>query len=107
RRLRFIAEESTNSFVHRLAETNGLDPRELLSMLGASDAVVPEPEFSEVHLNVAARGRLAALAGCRTDVLEHVLPTLRAHPVPDPDGAPARWDVPNPWEPAGDCLVRV
>jgi len=107
RRLRFIAEESTNSFVHRLAETNGLDPRELLSMLGAGDALVPEPEFSEVHLNVAAHGRLAALAGCRTDVLEHVLPTLRAHPLPDPDGAPPRWDVPNPWEPVGDCLVRV
>ncbi|WP_165939151.1 TniQ family protein [Streptomyces sp. BK205] len=107
RRLRFIAEESTNSFVHRLAETNGLNPRELLAMLGEGDALVPEPEFSEVHLNVAAGGRLAALAGCTTDVLAHVLPTLRAHPLPDPDGAPPRWDVPNPWEPVDDCLVRV
>ncbi|MEU2955932.1 TniQ family protein [Streptomyces xanthochromogenes] len=107
RRLRFIAEESTNSFVHRLAETNGLSPRELLSMLGAGDAFLPEPEFSEVHLNEAARGRLAALAGCRTDVLEHVLPTLRAHPLRDLEGAPPRWDVPNPWEPADTCLVRV
>lgn len=107
RRLRFIAEESTNSFVHRLAETNGLDPRELLSMLGAGDSPLPEPEFSEVHLNSAAHNRLAALAGCCTDVLEYVLPTLRAHPLPDPAGAPPRWDVPNPWEPADDCLVRV
>ncbi|MHB6903990.1 TniQ family protein [Streptomyces sp. DB-54] len=107
RRLRFIAEESTNSFVHRLAETNGLDPRELLSMVGAGDPPVPEPEFSEVHLNVAARNRLAALAGCRTEVLEYVLPTLRVHPLPDPAGAPPRWDAPNPWEPVDDCLVRV
>ncbi|OIJ63254.1 TniQ family protein [Streptomyces mangrovisoli] len=105
--MRFIAQESTNSFVHRLAETNGLDPRDLLSMAGAGDCLLPEPQFSEVHLNAAAHGRLAALAGCRTDVLEHVLPTLRAHPLPDPAGASARWDVPNPWEPADDCLVRV
>ncbi|MFJ3421918.1 TniQ family protein [Streptomyces sp. NPDC086082] len=107
RRVRFLAEESTNSFVHRLAETNGLGPQDLLSMLGAGDAPVPEPQFSEVHLNAAAHGRLAALAGCRTGVLEYVLPTLRRHPLPDPDGAPPRWDVPNPWEPAEDCLVRV
>ncbi|MEU0786823.1 TniQ family protein [Streptomyces sp. NPDC006173] len=107
RRVRFIAEESTNSFVCRLAETNGLGTRELLSMVGAGTASVPEPQFSEVHLNVAAQGRLAVLAGCSTDVLEHVLPTLRGHPLSDLSGAPPRWDVPNPWEPAEDCLVRV
>ncbi|MGQ4374795.1 TniQ family protein [Streptomyces sp. SAS_267] len=107
RRLRFIAEESTNSFVHRLAETNGLAPGELLSMLGTGDSLVPEPEFSEVHLNMAAHRRLASLAGCRTDVLVHVLPTLRMHPLPDPAGAPPRWDVPNPWEPADDFLLRM
>ncbi|MCQ9178643.1 TniQ family protein [Streptomyces sp. IBSBF 2953] len=107
RQLRFIAEESTNSFVHRLAETNGLDPRELLSMLGAGDSPVPEPQFSEVHLNVASHHRLAVLSGCHADVLEHVLPTLRVHPLPDPASAPPRWDAPNLWEPADDCLVRV
>ncbi|MCZ4120252.1 TniQ family protein [Streptomyces sp. H39-S7] len=104
RRVRLIAQESTGSFVSRLAAAHGMSCGELLDVVGAG-TVAMEPQFTELYLNAAALERLADVSGHSRDVLQHTLPSLGAHRLLPDDGGP-RWTWPQ-WQARGVFLVRA
>ncbi|MFE5301287.1 TniQ family protein [Streptomyces sp. NPDC056632] len=105
-RVRFLAGESTGSYVTRLAARNGLTVDRLLDSVGEGlSAAEVDPRYTELYVNRAARERLAALAGRLVEELVRALPSLdEEHLLPDgKSGQPSwRW----PWEPSGGYLVR-
>jgi len=102
RQVRFVAQESTGSFVRRLAVENGWSAQEMWAQLGDGERLF-EPEHSEGYLNAAALGRLAALTGRSEAELQWALPNLRPHRLLDAAGGPA-WTW--PWYATHGFLVR-
>ncbi|MBT2529935.1 TniQ family protein [Streptomyces sp. ISL-99] len=105
-KVRFLAGESTGSYMTRLATRNGLTASRLLDSLGEGQSAPDvDPRYTELYVNRAARGRLAALIGRPVGELTRALPsTSDEHLLPDnADGGPVwKW----PWVPHGGYLVR-
>ncbi|MFF9403657.1 TniQ family protein [Streptomyces sp. NPDC014744] len=104
--VRFLAGESTGSYVTRLATRNGLNVGQLLEQVGDGlSAAEVDPRYTELYVNRTARDRLAALAGRAVKEMVRALPsTGDAHLLDDGagDGPVWRW----PWTPQGGYLVR-
>jgi alpha-beta hydrolase superfamily lysophospholipase len=62
-RLRFLAGESTGSYVTRLAARNHLPVEGMLRSMGTGPMLPVEPQYTEMYLSRYARERLANLAG--------------------------------------------
>ncbi|OII69877.1 TniQ family protein [Streptomyces sp. CC77] len=105
-RLRFLAGESTGSYVTRLAARNGLAVGRLLDCVGEGlSAAEVDPRYTELYVNRAARERLSALAGRPVEELVRALPsTGEEHLLPDGRSGQPLWRW--PWEPHGGYLVR-
>ncbi|MFK4107120.1 TniQ family protein [Streptomyces sp. NPDC002176] len=105
-RPRFLAGESTGSYVTRLASRNGLAVGRLLDSVGKGrSAAEVDPRFTELYVSRGARARLAALTGRPVEELVRALPSLgEVHLLPDgKSGQPSwRWR----WETHGGYLVR-
>ncbi|MFF2601317.1 TniQ family protein [Streptomyces californicus] len=102
--VRFVAGESTGSYVTRLAARNGLTVRRLLDGLGEGrSAPDVDPRYTELYMNREARARLALLVARSVEELVRALPsTGEEHLLPDEGGPVWRW----PWAPHGGYLVR-
>jgi hypothetical protein len=105
--VRFLAGESTGSYLTRLAARNGLRAGQLLDSVGEGLSFGEvDPRFTELYLNRAARVRLAALTGREVEVLVRALPSLQdAYLLSDADASSRpvwKW----PWTPHGGYLVR-
>ncbi|WP_318205849.1 TniQ family protein [Streptomyces sp. SCL15-4] len=103
--VRFIAEESTGSYVTRLASRNGLTVGRLLDSVGEGrSAPEVDPRYTELYVNRAARDRLAALVARPVEELIRALPsTADEHLLTERNSGPVwRW----PWAPRGGFLVR-
>ncbi|WP_147408960.1 TniQ family protein [Kitasatospora xanthocidica] len=104
-RVRFVAFESTASYLWRLAAVNGRGADDLLGDIGdgGHGRKALAPHLAEVYLSRPALERLAVLAGCDPRVLQRALPNLR-----DPlllPGEDPRWQW--PWAPRAGSLVRA
>ncbi|MFE0824244.1 TniQ family protein [Streptomyces sp. NPDC058847] len=105
RQVRLIGDESTASFVTRLAALNRLPVEDLMDRVG--DGTRPMPvQSTEVYLNAPALQRLAALSGHGAALLQRALPHLRSHHLLA-DGPQPVWQWPQ-WRPKGPLfLVRA
>ncbi|MFF2308196.1 TniQ family protein [Streptomyces sp. NPDC058128] len=105
-RPRFLAGESTGSYVTRLASRNGLTVGQLLDSVGKGlSAAEVDPRYTELYVNRAARERLAALVGRPVEELVRALPSLgEEHLLSDGKSGQPLWRW--PWEPRGGYLVR-
>ncbi|WP_439678128.1 TniQ family protein [Embleya sp. MST-111070] len=103
--VRFVADESTGSFLSRFARANGRGVGDLLQDVGEGGIgrSPVEPCLAEVYLSRPALERLAVLTGRRAQVLQRALPNLR-DPLLLADEGP-RWHY--PWTPAAGSLVRA
>lgn len=104
--VRFVAGESTGSYVIRLAARNGLAVSQLLDSIGEGRSV-PEvdPRYTELYVNRAGRDRLAALVARPAEELTRALPSMGdEHLLPQDAGGGAVWKW--PWAPRGGYLVR-
>ncbi|WP_281290625.1 TniQ family protein [Embleya hyalina] len=101
--VRFVAEESTGSFLVRWAAANGRTLGDLLEDLGEGGQPPADPGSAEVYLSRPALAWLAAMTGRAVPVLRRALPGLRG-PLLLP-GEDARWHC--PWTPAAGVLVRA
>jgi len=105
-RVRFLAGESTGSYVTRLASRNGLAVSHLLESIGdGRSAPDVDPRYTELYVNRAGRGRLAALVGRPVEELIKALPSTGDEHLlaEEASGGPAwKW----PWAPHGGYLVR-
>ncbi|MEU0765031.1 TniQ family protein [Streptomyces microflavus] len=80
----WIRDETSASFLLRLAALNGFSFDELVRRLGAPGGLPePDPEVEEVWLGAAARERLAQLCGRRMASVEQALPSLGGSRVTD------------------------
>ncbi|MGX5397160.1 TniQ family protein [Streptomyces anulatus] len=105
RPVRLIADESTGSFVTRLAALNDMPVAELMERIGDGERPMPV-QSTEVYLNAPARERLAVLGGSSVSGLQRALPHLRDHYLLDGSAGPA-WQWPQ-WQPRGPLfLVRA
>ncbi|WP_407986259.1 TniQ family protein [Kitasatospora sp. CMC57] len=104
-RVRFVAYESTSSYLWRLAGANGRNPDDLLQDVGEGDPgrKALAPSLAEVYLSRPALERLSVLAGCAPHTLQRALPNLR-EPLLLPGHRP-RWHW--PWAPQAGSLVRA
>lgn len=102
-RVRHVADESTGSFVNRLAHRNGLELDAFLDRVGHGRQAV-DPRFTEMYVNRAGLQHLAVLTGRQPQELQHALSGLAdRHLLPEGDGA-ARWKW--LWEPPeGEAYV--
>ncbi|WP_405559479.1 TniQ family protein [Streptomyces sp. NBC_01180] len=103
--VRFLAGESTGSYVTRLAARNGLRVGQLLDSVGDGlSAAEVDPRYTELYLNAQARDRLAALTGRPLMELTTALPSLGdEHLLPGRQDRPVwKW----PWGPHSGYLVR-
>ncbi|MEU3480888.1 TniQ family protein [Streptomyces sp. NPDC033754] len=103
--VRFVAGESTGSYVTRLASRNGLAVGRFLDSLGEGrSASEVDPRYTELYMNRAARNNLAVLVARPVEELVRALPsTADEHLLPEGNrGAVWRW----PWAPHGGFLVR-
>lgn len=105
RQVRFLAGESTGSYVTRLAARNGLGVQQLLDSVGQGQSRAVDPRYTELYVDAAGRERLAALTGRPVAELRRTLIGLRDEQLlPDGgDGPVWKW----PWEPRDGYLVRA
>lgn len=103
--VRFMAGESTGSYVTRLAGRNGLEVQQLLDEVGQGSTRAVAPHLTELYLNRPAAERLAALAGRPLEVMRRALASLdAAYLLDDGDGSPV-WSF--PWAVRDGYLVRA
>ncbi|MEF3113881.1 TniQ family protein [Streptomyces chrestomyceticus] len=104
--VRFVAGESTGSYVTRLAARNGLPVARLLESVGEGlSAAEVDPRYTELYMNAAGRERLAALTGRGVGELKRALPsTADAQLLADGAGGGPVWRW--PWRPRDGYLVR-
>lgn len=104
--VRFLAGESTGSYVTRLASRNGLAVGQLLDSIGeGQSAPEVDPRYTELYVNRAGRDRLAALIGRPVEDLTRALPSIGdEHLLPDGKDSGPVWKW--PWAPHGGYLVR-
>lgn len=104
--VRFVAGESTGSYVTRLAARNGLAVGQLLDSIGEGrSASEVDPRYTELYVNRAGRDHLATLVARPVEELTRALPsTGDEHLLPqDASGRPVwKWK----WAPHGGYLVR-
>ena len=93
RRVRLIAEESTGSFVRRMAALNGMQVNELMGKVGDGPQAMPV-ESTEVYLDALALERLAQLSGYSVPVLRRALPHLQDHHLLEGGDGPV-WEWPR------------
>jgi len=107
--VRFLARESTGSFVNRLAHRNGLELHEFLERAGQGKAsesperIKKYPQYTEMYVNRAGLRYLAVLTDRPDEALQRALPSLgERHLLPGEEEAAWRW----PWEPHEGHIVR-
>ncbi|WP_380282490.1 TniQ family protein [Kitasatospora purpeofusca] len=101
--VRHVADESTGSFVNRLAHRNGLELEEFLDRVGHGRQAV-DPRLTEMYVNRPGLQHLAILTGRQPHELQRALSGLaNRYLLPEGDGT-ARWEW--SWEPpAGEAYV--
>ncbi|WP_416972211.1 TniQ family protein [Streptomyces sp. 4F14] len=102
-RLRFLAGESTGSYVTRLASRNRLPVEAVLRSMGTGPMPV-DPQYTELYLSRYARERLATLAGYTVAEMQTRLVSLRDAFLM-PDGAEDDWEW--PWDARAGYLVQA
>jgi len=103
--VRFVAGESTGSYVTRLAARNGQSVAQLLDSVGRGQSRAVDPRYTELYVDAAGRERLAALTGRTVRELQRALISLR-----DGQLLPAGREGPVwkwLWEPRDGYLVRA
>lgn len=105
KQVRFLAGESTGSYVTRLAARNNTSVTYLLDGVGQGQSHAVDPRYTELYVDAAGRARLAALAGRSVFELKLALVSLRDEQLlPEGQDGPAwKW----PWEPKDGYLVRA
>ncbi|MFD7068267.1 TniQ family protein [Streptomyces sp. NPDC059913] len=104
RQARLIADESTGSFLGRLAQLNHMPLEDLMGLVGEGGKTM-QPRYTEVYLNPGALERLAALTAHGPEVLQRALPSLAPHRLLDAGPGPV-WRWPQ-WEAKDVFLVRA
>ncbi|MFJ2191686.1 TniQ family protein [Kitasatospora sp. NPDC087861] len=101
--VRHVADESTGSFVNRLARRNGLELKEFLDRVGHGRQAV-DPRLTEMYVNRPGLQHLAILTGRQPQELQRALSGLAdCYLLPEGDGT-ARWEW--SWEPPqGEAYV--
>ncbi|MFE2106928.1 TniQ family protein [Kitasatospora sp. NPDC059463] len=101
--VRHVADESTGSFVNRLAHCNGLELDAFLDRVGHGRQAV-DPRFTEMYVNWAGLQHLAVLTGRQPQELQRALSGLAdRYLLPEGDGT-AQWEW--SWEPPeGEAYV--
>ncbi|MFI9325847.1 TniQ family protein [Kitasatospora aureofaciens] len=101
--VRYFAQESTGSFVNRLAHRNGLELGDFLERVGHGTRAV-DPRYTEMYVNRPGLEHLAVLVDRPAEELQRVLPGLAEHRLLPEGGDWAAWRW--RWEPvAGDGFV--
>ncbi|MEV7027533.1 TniQ family protein, partial [Kitasatospora sp. NPDC093558] len=101
--VRHVADESTGSFVNRLAHRNGLELNAFLERVGHGHEAV-DPRYTEMYVNRAGLQHLAILTGRHPRELQRVLPSLADRYLLPEGGTTARWQW--RWEPPeGEAYV--
>ncbi|QMU70267.1 TniQ family protein [Streptacidiphilus sp. P02-A3a] len=101
--VRPLADESTGSFVNRLAHCNGLELDAFLDRVGHGRKAV-DPRFTEMYVNQAGLQYLAVLTDRQPHELQRCLSGLADRYLLRGDEGTARWEW--PWEPpAGEAYV--
>nr|WP_106438133.1 TniQ family protein [Kitasatospora sp. SID7827] len=103
--VRFLPNESTGSYVTRLAERNGLSVGYLLEIVGEGKSRVVAPHLTELYLNRPAAERLARLAGRPLPVLQRALASLGEEYLLTGSGEHPVWKW--PWAVTDGYLVRA
>lgn len=93
--VKHVADESTGSFVSRLAHRNGLELGDFLERVGYGRRAV-DPRLTEMYVNAAGLSHLAVLTGRQPHQLQRALPSL-AQDLLLPGEERARWEW--LWEP--------
>ncbi|MCI4078868.1 TniQ family protein [Streptomyces sp. MMS21 TC-5] len=104
RQARLIADESTGSFLGRLAQLNYMPLDDLMGLVGEGGKAM-QPRYTEVYLNPGALERLAALTARGPEVLQRALPSLAPHRLLEAGPEPV-WRWPQ-WEAKDVFLVRA
>lgn len=102
-RLRFLQNESTGSYVTRLAARNLWPVEQLLARVGIGPMPV-EPQYTEMYVSRYARERLAILSGCSEAELSLRLVSVRDEFLM-PDGSADDWDW--PWDARAGFIVQA
>ncbi|MFJ7181048.1 TniQ family protein [Streptomyces massasporeus] len=103
-RLRFLAGESTGSYVTRLAARNHLPVEGMLRSMGTGPMLPVEPQYTEMYLSRYARERLANLAGHPLAEMQKRLVGLRDEFLM-PSDAKDDWEW--PWDARAGYIVQA
>ncbi|MYT10799.1 hypothetical protein GT021_42270 [Streptomyces sp. SID5470] len=103
-RLRFLAGESTGSYVTRLAARNNLPVEGVLRSMGIGPMLPVEPQYTEMYLSRYARERLANLAGYTVAEMQKRLVGLRDEFLMS-DGDKDDWEW--PWDARAGYIVQA